>query len=77
MDFSLPEKMTQVLATIRELLTTDIYPLEIEFAKRRSFRAMLPELSRTREKVKKLGLWGPQLPKEHGGMGLTLWSTRW
>ena len=39
---------------------------------RRPFRELTPALKRKREKVKALGLWAPHLPKEHGGLGLTL-----
>ena len=32
----------------------------------------LPKLNELREKVKEMGLWLPQIPKEYGGLGLTL-----
>jgi alkylation response protein AidB-like acyl-CoA dehydrogenase len=38
----------------------------------RSFREMLPQLGALRERAKHAGLWAPHLPKEHGGLGLTL-----
>ena len=33
---------------------------------------MEPELERLRERVRERGLWGPQVPQELGGLGLTL-----
>ena len=32
----------------------------------------LPKLNELREKVKAMGLWLPQIPKEYGGLGLSL-----
>lgn len=72
MDFSLPATTQTTLQTIRDFLEGEVFPLEAEMAKRQSFKAMVPLLAEARGKVKKLGLWAPQLPKEVGGMGLTL-----
>jgi len=65
------EELLGLLDRIKEFLRTQVYPLEADFL-RRSFRDLIPALNATREKVKALGLWAPHLPKEHGGLGLTL-----
>jgi alkylation response protein AidB-like acyl-CoA dehydrogenase len=72
MDFSMPEKMQRIIGAVRDLMTSDVYPLEALLAERGSFTAIVPELGKLREKVKRAGLWTPQLPEELGGMGLTL-----
>jgi alkylation response protein AidB-like acyl-CoA dehydrogenase len=65
------EELLGLLDRIREFLRAQVYPLEPDFM-RRPFRELTPTLNTTREKVKALGLWAPHLPKEHGGLGLTL-----
>ncbi len=69
MDFSIPDKMQTLLATIRDFMEREVYPLET--AGGDSFKALLPELRKRRAWVKELGLWAPQIPREYGGMGLS------
>ncbi len=71
MDFSISEKMQTIIGMIRDFMKKDVYPFEPEFA-RKNFSALVPELAKKREKVKQMGLWTPQIPKEHGGAGLNL-----
>ncbi len=71
MDFSLSEKLHVILEMIKEFMAKEIYPLEPYFA-RKGFKELWPEIERRREMVKKMELWAPQVPKELGGMGLTL-----
>lgn len=71
MDFGISPKMQDVLARMREFMQNEVYPLEPE-AQAHGFKAIVPKLREKREQVKKLGLWAPQIPSEHGGMGLTL-----
>lgn len=71
MDFTISDKMQTILAMIETFLSKEVYPLEMSFF-RQSFRELLPELQAKREKVKQMGLWGPNYPKELGGMGLNL-----
>jgi len=71
MDFSITPKMQKTLADIQQFLEKEIYPLEPEIGAK-GFRAALPKLKAAREKVKAMGMWCPQIPKEHGGMGLTM-----
>ncbi|MBA3242072.1 MAG: acyl-CoA dehydrogenase family protein [Acidobacteria bacterium] len=61
----------QLLSKIREFIREEVFPLEGEFLNR-PFRELLPALREKRERVKALGLWAPQLPKEYGGLGLGL-----
>ena len=72
MDFSLPASLGPVLEQIRAIVDHDVIPLEAELARLGSFKALEPALEVVRAKVKSKNLWAPQLPKEHGGMGLTL-----
>ena len=65
------EELLGLLDRIKEFVRTKIYPLESDFL-RRPFRDLLPALKTKREEVKTERLWAPHLPKEHGGLGLTL-----
>jgi alkylation response protein AidB-like acyl-CoA dehydrogenase len=71
MDFAIPEKMKSTLATIREFVDQELCPLEAEYLSK-PFSSLVPVLRRKREQVKQLGLWAPQIPKEHGGLGLSV-----
>jgi acyl-CoA dehydrogenase len=69
MEFSIPDKTRELLGTIRRFIEREVHPLEQPGEK--SFKSILPELRRKREKVKEMGLWAPQIPKKYGGMGLS------
>jgi alkylation response protein AidB-like acyl-CoA dehydrogenase len=69
MDFSISDKMQQVLSNIRNFMEGEVYPLESAMAQK-SFRELVPELKKARQKVQDMGLWVPQIPKEYGGAGL-------
>ncbi|HEY2841362.1 MAG TPA: acyl-CoA dehydrogenase family protein [Pirellulales bacterium] len=71
MDFGVSPKMQDILARMREFMEQEVYPLEPE-AQARGFKAIVPKLREKREQVRKLGLWAPQIPREYGGMGLSL-----
>lgn len=60
-----------LLLRIQQFLRSEVYPLESDFM-RRPFRELLPELNAKRQRVKELGFWTPHLPREFGGLGLTL-----
>lgn len=68
MDFAVSDQMRGLLTSIRHFLETEVYPLET--AAERSFRSVLPQLREKRDRVRALGWWSPQLPRELGGMGL-------
>jgi alkylation response protein AidB-like acyl-CoA dehydrogenase len=63
--------LEDVLAAVRSFVREELLDLEAELLRGR-FRSLLPVLARKRERVKALGLWAPHLPKEHGGLGLSL-----
>src|SRR5947199_10599800 len=69
MDFSIPAPLQKTLQTVRAFLIEEVYPLERDLMSQ-PFRQMLPALAAKRDKVRELGLFGPQLPKEYGGAGL-------
>ncbi|HEX6044920.1 MAG TPA: acyl-CoA dehydrogenase family protein [Pyrinomonadaceae bacterium] len=65
------EELVGLLDRIKEFLRTRVYPLESDFL-RLPFSELTPALNAKREEVKALGLWAPHLPKELGGLGLSL-----
>jgi alkylation response protein AidB-like acyl-CoA dehydrogenase len=65
------ERLSTILKTIRQFIQEEVVPLEPDFITR-PFRELLPRLREKREKVKKLGLWAPQLPAKFDGLGLSL-----
>jgi alkylation response protein AidB-like acyl-CoA dehydrogenase len=69
--FTISDKTQKLLDTISTFLAREVYPRE-EALQTRGFFAVEPELKKLRAEVKKLGLWGPQIPAELGGMGLPL-----
>ncbi len=71
MDFSIPESLRPALASIREVLERAVMPLEPRLGGG-PFAALVPDLAAVREEVKARGLWAPQLPRDLGGMGLSL-----
>jgi acyl-CoA dehydrogenase len=72
MDFAPSATLKPLLDKIEKFLREEAIPLEPKFVGAGSFRAMLPELKRLRARVQELGLWAPQIPRAHGGLGLTL-----
>jgi acyl-CoA dehydrogenase len=69
MDFTIPERMHGILGGIRELIAREVIPLESALSAK-PFSKLLPDLGAVRGKVKSLGLWAPQIPRSHGGLGL-------
>jgi len=65
------DRLSTILKTIRHFIQEEVVPLEPDFIAR-PFRELLPRLKEKREKVKKLGLWAPQLPARFDGLGLSL-----
>jgi len=63
--------LDEVLEQTRAFVAEEIVPLEARFLAE-PFRALLPELEAKRARVKELGLWAPHLPREEGGLGLSL-----
>jgi acyl-CoA dehydrogenase len=71
MDFAVPSHLVPTLERIDQLVNDRIIPAEREVMEKGWVGAagLLDEL---RGAVKAAGLWGPQIPKELGGMGLGL-----
>jgi acyl-CoA dehydrogenase len=69
MEFLIPERMQSILTTVREVMVRDVYCLEPALLSK-PFSELVPDLRAIRQKVKALGLWAPQIPKSHGGLGL-------
>ena len=67
------ERARDAVARIREFVRDEVMPLEPKMAGG-SFRALLPSLEQARERAKAAGIWAPFLPREHGGMGLSLYD---
>ena len=65
------QKLEQLIANIGEFLRDEAYPLEQTFLQQ-PFKELLPLLEAKRTQVKAAGMWAPHLPKEYGGLGLTL-----
>jgi acyl-CoA dehydrogenase len=62
-----------VVARVREFVRDDVMPLEPKLAGG-SFRDALPHLEKARDRARAAGIWAPFLPREHGGMGLSLFD---
>ena len=60
-----------LLDDLQTFLDETVHPLEPDLM-RDDFRAIEPALDTARRAVKERGWWCPQLPAEHGGMGLSL-----
>lgn len=71
MDFEISDRMKTILEMIHEFVEKELIPMEAEFVTH-DFKEMVPALAEKREMVKKMELWGPQIPQELGGMGLSL-----
>lgn len=71
MEFSVGEATCALLGRVRHILESEVYPLERTFLVE-GFAAVEPALNRVRERIKDHGLWLPQMPREYGGMGLSL-----
>lgn len=71
MDFTVSEKMQTILDMLENFMNKEIYPFEASFF-RKEFSELVPELEQKRDKVKKMGLWGPNFPADLGGMGISL-----
>jgi acyl-CoA dehydrogenase len=71
MDFQVSEKMTTMLAMVREFMDREVVPLEGEMLFG-SPETLAAGVAKAQEKVKQMGLWAPNFPVEFGGLGLPL-----
>src|SRR5579864_5240472 len=67
------DRARNIVARVREFVREEVTPLETRLAGT-SFREMLPELGQLRERARGAGLWTPFLPRELGGLGLSLYD---
>ncbi len=70
MSFAPEPALEELLLQIREYVNSRLIPLERALLD--SGTDVVPLLAEVRNEVKSKGLWAPHLPKEHGGMGLSL-----
>ena len=66
------ERLYHLLPRIQEFVETELYPLETTENITSDFSHIEPLLQQKRQLVKQAGLWGLHLPKEDGGLDLTL-----
>src|SRR6185503_2169119 len=71
MNFDPPESVKPLLARIATFVAEHVIPAEREVLER-GFIASHARLEELRARVKQGGMWGPQIPKELGGLGLGL-----
>ena len=71
MDFAIPSHLVDTLAAVDRLLAERIIPAEAAVLEQ-GFVKAAPLLTELRTAVQAAGLWGPQIPKDAGGMGLGL-----
>lgn len=71
MDFDPPDAVKPLLERIEKFVADVVIPGEPEVMER-GFAAAGPHLESLRTKCREAGLWGPQMPKELGGLGLGL-----
>jgi acyl-CoA dehydrogenase len=73
MDFSLAQDIDALREKTRAFIAAEALPLEADRAIYDDFENIrLDALDTLREKAKALGLWAPQMPKERGGLGLSM-----
>src|SRR6185369_384256 len=65
------QNLEQLIANISRFLRDEAYPLEQSFLQQ-PFKELVSTLAAKRAQVKAARLWAPHLPKEYGGLGLTL-----
>src|SRR5919202_6243602 len=71
MDFELPRDVKMLQGLVRKFVEQELIPIEMESL--RDDEEIDPDLlASLQEKIKKLGLWQLDVPKEFGGLGLGL-----
>ena len=71
MDFNIDPGTEDIVRRIREFVDSRLVPLEPRLLEH-GLQPVLHEVRALREEVKSLGLWGPNYPREWGGLGLDL-----
>lgn len=65
------DRIRELLPKLKDFVKTELLPLEKDHHIKK-FGDLARELEAKRERIKALGLWGLHLPKNEGGLGLTL-----
>jgi alkylation response protein AidB-like acyl-CoA dehydrogenase len=71
MDFDIPETTAALLERVRDFIDRRVIPAEPELLAS-GVSGDEPLLAALRDEVRAAGLWGPQIPRELGGIGLSL-----
>jgi acyl-CoA dehydrogenase len=71
MDFTVSEKIRDLVAAVRRFVDAEVIPVERRVLEG-GFGAAGPEIARLRERVREMGLLAPHMPREWGGGGLAL-----
>jgi acyl-CoA dehydrogenase len=71
MDFSTPPSVAPILEEVNRFVRDEIIPLERLFLSR-PFSELEPALEQKRQRARELGIWAPHLPRDYGGLGLSL-----
>ena len=71
MDFELSEKMSTILAMVREFMDAEVIPLEGEML-HGDPATLEAAVAQAQAKVRQMGLWAPNHPVEFGGLGLSM-----
>lgn len=71
MDFVIADDVQALMDKVRRFVESEIYPIEKDFLLG-EFSSLVPRLEEKRAQVREIGLWLPQIAKEHGGLGLDL-----
>lgn len=66
-------ELQEILTRTQQFVQEELLPLE-EKTRYQNWNQILPHLEEKRARVKELGLWTPQIPREWGGLGLSLWE---
>jgi alkylation response protein AidB-like acyl-CoA dehydrogenase len=66
-------EIEKTLATIREFVEQELIPLE-PLLLNHEYETLMERLAEKRQAAKGLGFWLPQIPREYGGMGLSLYQ---
>ena len=66
------EKFEEIKSKIQNFIDNEMVVHENDFNINHKFAEHLPFLEEKRNKVREMGLFAPQISKEHGGLGLSL-----
>jgi acyl-CoA dehydrogenase len=73
MDFTISPELEKLRRRVRDFIAEEVIPLEADKENYNEFENIrLSLLKPMRAKARKEGLWAPQMPKERGGLGLSV-----